>query len=106
MLESALNQRSTVHDDEIRKLYEEMEGQIRTERQRVLFEVKLSPSPPSPLIAVWRTGGADAGGEDEGGHGAGDCRAGLPPPGRPRQAHPSQSPLPSNRRPALAILAT
>lgn len=37
-LESALKSKSTAHDEEVRKLYEEMEYQIKQEKERVLAE--------------------------------------------------------------------
>ncbi|XP_021368203.1 uncharacterized protein LOC110459957 isoform X2 [Mizuhopecten yessoensis] len=40
-LESALKSKSLVHDEEVRKLYEEMELQIKQEKERILAEEQL-----------------------------------------------------------------
>ncbi|KAL5006526.1 hypothetical protein ScPMuIL_015332 [Solemya velum] len=39
-LESVLKSKSTAHDEEVRKLYEEMEYQIKTEKEQILLEEK------------------------------------------------------------------
>lgn len=39
-LESALRNKTTSHDEEVRKLYEEMENQIKLEKERILSEEK------------------------------------------------------------------
>jgi Ras and EF-hand domain-containing protein len=45
-IEAALQSKSSVYNDEIKKLYEEMEQQIKIEKTKVLEEVKrLIPSP-------------------------------------------------------------
>ncbi|XP_076114408.1 EF-hand calcium-binding domain-containing protein 4B-like isoform X6 [Mytilus galloprovincialis] len=40
-LENALKSKSTAHDEEVRKLYEEMEYQIKKEKERILSEEQL-----------------------------------------------------------------
>jgi len=35
------NRKAMTHDDEIQRLYEEMEQQIKNEKDRILLEVKL-----------------------------------------------------------------
>ncbi|XP_064600341.1 EF-hand calcium-binding domain-containing protein 4B-like isoform X2 [Liolophura sinensis] len=39
-LESALRSKSTAHDEEVQKLYEEMESQIKQEKEKILLEEK------------------------------------------------------------------
>ncbi|XP_074658091.1 EF-hand calcium-binding domain-containing protein 4B-like isoform X2 [Tubulanus polymorphus] len=39
-IESALKSKANAHDEEVRKLYEEMENQIKTEREKILNEEK------------------------------------------------------------------
>jgi hypothetical protein len=48
-IEAALQSKSTVYNDEIKKLYEEMEQQIKIEKTKVLEEV-------SPFIDLHKTG--------------------------------------------------